>query len=106
MAKKEIIRVPFNEERLKTALEFSGQSMNSLAIASGVSLTTIKRAVKSGTINRVHAAKIADNLLVTVAFLSGDKSLNAVAKAFHTVAQFQETAPDMLREEIAAMDVE
>lgn len=100
MAKKEIIKVPFNRERLELAMTNYGYSYKALSKYSGVSDTSIRRGAKTGEINREFAIKIAEQLCVTLAFLSGDKSMDRIAKAFKTVNAFMNTAPDLLRMEI------
>lgn len=100
MAKKEIIKVPFNRERLELAMANFGYSFKTLSKFSGVSDTSIRRGAKNGEINRVFAIKIAEQLCVTLAFLSGDKSMDRIAKAFKTVNTFLDTAPEVLRMEI------
>lgn len=101
MAKKEIIKVAFSEERLKLAMAYMGHTYKTLAAASGVSDTTIRRAAKKGEINEELLYKIAVQLCTTKQFLSGDKSCNALARAFKTVLAFVEGAPAALEAEFA-----
>lgn len=106
MAKKEIIKVAFKRERLELAMEYMGYSYKTLAKVSGVSDTTIRRSAKNGEINQEFAFKIAEQLATTVAFLSGDKKLNTVAKAFKTVNAFLEGAPEALKAEMGTEQAE
>ena len=104
MAKKEIVKVPLSKERLELAMGYMGYSMTTLAKISGISATTLRRAAKAGSINREYALKIAEQLATTLHFLSGDKAMNAVARAIKAANEFYASAPEQLKAEIAAID--
>lgn len=99
MAKKEIIKVPFDRTRFELAMDYMGYSIKTLSLYCDVSMTTIRRALKNGKINREHAIKIATQLCSTLQFLSGDKEMQPVADAFAVVNAFANGAPEMLNAE-------
>ena len=106
MANKEYVKVPLCKERLDLARRLAGLSRKKLAEKSGVSDTTIRRAEKTGYINDQHMFELAFALDVTKAFLSGEKSWNAVAKAMKTVSDFKDSAALALALEYMAENVE
>lgn len=97
---KEIIKVPFEPERVCLAMAYKGYSYSKLAKAIGISDKTIRTGIKNKEIRAEYRAKIAVELDTTEQFLSGDKKFEAVANAFYTVISFLKAAPAMRSREM------
>lgn len=88
MANKEYVKVPFDRKRFELMLALGAYKVKHVADLSGVSRTTISRAMKNGFINEEFLDKIVTVFPCDKDFLMGDKKLNAVAKAFATVIDY------------------
>ena len=85
MTNKEYVKVAFDRNRFELLLGYTGWTVAYVAELTGVSRTTIIRAMKNGFINEKFLDKIVAECPCTKEFLAGDKKLNTVAKAFATV---------------------
>jgi hypothetical protein len=86
MAKKEIVKVPFDGERFKEYIEVAGYSLKDVAAHAGCSETTLRRAAKYNVINQDY--------------LTGEKTeyyaklAKAVKKVKKAVAEFNALIAD------------
>ena len=100
MAKKEIVKVPFDGERFKEYIEVAGYSLKDVAAHAGCSETTLRRAAKYNVINQDYLTGIAEDLGLEIGYLTGEKTeyytklAKAVKKVKKAVAEFNALIAD------------
>ena len=74
MARKEIVKVPFDGARIKAFMTLFHYNPKNVAAVGGCSDTTLRKAIKAGEINEVYLPGMAAYLNLDVEYLKGEKT--------------------------------
>ena len=87
--KKVIEKVPFSKERFEAVLGYNRETVKTLCKAIAPSETTIRRASKTGEINKEFLDPICEYLGFDAGYFMGEKATEPVYKALITLMNYR-----------------